>query len=305
MSVTGAHSLPIYESSGTSGASWEGKPADFKLQMRIQAVDEDFLKTFNVKLAQGRFFSRDIPTDTSSAFVLNETAVKEMGLKDPIGKRFVLLESGKIAGKIIGVIEDYQLRSLHYSIEPMVLWANPDFFSYLCLKISAVNVSETIAFVEKIWKKHSPQYPFQFQFLDEAVDEMYRSEERVGTIFKYFTFLAVFISCLGLFGLASYLAEQRTKEIGIRKVLGASVPKICLLLSKEFVKCVILANAIAWPIAYFVMNRWLQNFAHRISIGYQIFLLSALMALIITVLTVSYQSIKAALANPVDSLRYE
>ncbi|MBN1221960.1 MAG: ABC transporter permease [Candidatus Aminicenantes bacterium] len=303
LSVSGAHSLPIYESSGTSSATWEGKPADFHLQMRLQAVDADFLKTFNIGMAQGRFFAEEISTDASSAVILNETAVKEMGIENPIGKRFDLNENHK--GIIIGVVKDYQLRSLHYTIEPLILIAYPDFFNFLCLKISTESVPLTLAFIKEIWKKHSPQYPFEYQFIDDAIDELYRSEERVGTIFKYFTFLAVFISCLGLFGLSAYMAEQRTKEIGIRKVFGASASKICILLSKEFVRCVLTANLIAWPVGYFVMDRWLQKFASRISIGYHLFLISGFLSLFIAALTVSYQSIRSAVANPANSLRYE
>ena len=305
LSVTAIHNLPIYESSGTSGAEWEGKPEDFKLQLRLQSVDYDFLKTFNLRMAQGRFFSKDIPTDTTQSFILNETAVRAMGLKDPLEKRFILDRKNDVGGKIIGVMKDYQIRSLHNPIDPMVLMSNPDWFNYLCLKIRTENVSETIKFVEEIWKKYIPQYTFQFSFLDDAIDELYRSEERLGTIFKLFTFLAILISSLGLLGLSSYMAEQRTKEIGIRKVLGASVPGICLLLSKEFFKCVILANIIAWPIAYYVMKNWLQNFASHISITIWTFLMAFVLSLILAVLTMVYKSLQAATAQPADSLRHE
>ena len=187
----------------------------------------------------------------------------------------------------------------------MFLFLEPSWFSYLCVKIRSENVSETLKFLEENWKRYNPQYPFEFGFFDEAIDGLYRSEVRVGKIFQYFTVLAIFISCLGLFGLASFMAQRRTKEIGIRKILGASCTRICLLLSREFLKWVILANFIAWPIAYIFMQQWLQNFAFRINIGLWIFVFSAGLSLFITILTISYQSIKSAFSNPVESLRYE
>jgi len=187
----------------------------------------------------------------------------------------------------------------------LILLFEPQASRVLFAKLKSDNISQTIGYIEKIREKFAPGYPSNYHFLDEALDDLYRSEERVGTIFRYFSVLAIFISCLGLFGLASFMAEQRTKEIGIRKVLGATVSNIIFLLSKEFAKWILVANIIVWPIAYYAANKWLQGFAYRTTIGLWIFILAAAMVLFIALLTVSYQSFKAATANPIDSLKYE
>jgi len=305
LNVSAALSLPIYESSGTSGASWEGKREDLSLQMRVQSVDPDFLETFGVEMAAGRFFSRDNPADRRGSIVLNETAVRAMGLKDPVGKRFRLGFTSMEDAPIIGVIRDYQIRSMRNEIEPMVMHMNPDSFQYLCLKIRASDVPSTLAHIEKVWKTHSPRTAFSFRFLDEAVGELYQSEERMGTIFRYFTGLAVIISCLGVFGLASYMAEQRTKEIGIRRVLGASVPGICRLMSMDFVRCVGIACLIAWPAAGYALWRWMLGFSGRAGLSIGIFALSGGLALAVAMLSVTWQSLRAASADPVQALRFE
>jgi len=175
----------------------------------------------------------------------------------------------------------------------------------MSVKISSLNIPQTLAFIEEKWKNFSPEYPFEYSFLDDSVNRMYGSEQRLGRTFNYFTFIAVFIACLGLFGLASFTAQKRTKEIGIRKVLGASVPKITYLLAKEFIKWVIAANLIAWPVAYYGMSKWLQNFAYHTNLSIQIFIFTTFIAIFIALLTVSYQTVRAAVANPIDSLRYE
>jgi predicted permease len=302
LNVTAVDSLPIYEGSGTSNAGWEGKPADLHLQMRIGAVDYDFLETFGLEMVQGRFFSREFSNDSSEGFVLNEAAVNAMGLEEPVGKRFGW---GERQGRIIGVIQDYQLRTLHYEVEPLAIFFDPNWLNFLCVKLQAGDVPQSLASLKNTWGKYSPEDPFQFHFFDDDIDTLYRAEERIGSLFKYFTLLAVFVSCLGLFGLASYLVEQRTKEIGIRKVLGASVPKIFLLLSREFFRWVVVANLIAWPAAYFVTGRWLQSFAHRAGFSPWIFFISGVLSLTVALLAISYQSVRAALIDPARSLRYE
>jgi hypothetical protein len=302
LNVTAVDSLPIYEGSGTSNAEWEGKPSDFQLQMRIGAVDHDFLEAFGLKMLRGRFFSREFANDLAEGFVLNEAAVKAMGLEDPVGKRFGWKER---QGRIIGIIQDYQLRTLHYEVEPLALFMDPDWLNFLCVKIAAENVPRALAYLEDTWKRYSPGAPFHFRFFDDDIDALYRAEERIGSLFRYFTVLAVFVSCLGLFGLASFLVERRTKEIGIRKVLGASVPTIFLLLSREFFKWVVFANLIAWPVAYLVMSRWLQNFAHRAGLTPLIFLLSGVLSFAVALVAICYQSVRASLADPARSLRYE
>jgi putative ABC transport system permease protein len=203
------------------------------------------------------------------------------------------------------VVKDFHFAPLHLDIEPLAFTPELERIEWLSIKISPHNIPDTLAFIEKTWKTHSPEENFSYAFLDDRLDRLYRTEKKLGITFSIYTFIALFVACLGLFGLASFAAQQRTKEIGIRKVLGASDSKIFLLLSKEFIRWVLLANMIAWPIAYFAMNKWLQNFAYRKHIGIASFFLSGCTALLIAYLTVSYQSIKSARANPADSLRYE
>jgi len=302
--------LPVTVSA-SNYARWEGLAEGEEGHLTYGAeVNYNFLDFFEIELIEGRNFSKEFTTDTSQAFILNETAVKITGWNEPIGKKYSLW--GR-EGLVIGVIKDFHNTSLHLKVEPMALWlTSPNIPNILnrtindfAIKISSDDIPGTLAFIEDKFKEYSPDYPFNYSFLDERVDRIYRSEQRLGQIFSYFTFIAIFISCLGLFGLASFTAEQRTKEIGIRKVLGASVSGIIMLLSRNFVKWVLAANVLAIPIAYIAMNRWLQNFAYRTHIGIWTFVISVAMALMIALISVSYQSVKAATANPVDSLRYE
>jgi putative ABC transport system permease protein len=244
----------------------------------------------------------EFPTDATEAIMVNEEAVKAMGMESAIGKRLSIQDNHF---NIIGVVKNYHFRSLRQKIDPLILIFMPERCRALFARLRSDNIPQTIGYMENVWKKFAPGFPFNYRFLDEALDMLYRSEQRIGTLFQYFSFLAIFISCLGLLGLASFMAEQRTKEIGIRKVLGASISNISLLLSKEFTKWVLLANIIAWPIAYFAVSKWLQSYAYKTNIALWSFILSGMLALFIALITVSYQSIKAALANPVDSLRYE
>jgi putative ABC transport system permease protein len=224
-------------------------------------------------------------------------------MENPIGKKFTLWNR---SGPVIGVVKDYHFKSLHAKIEPLVLrMFHRNWNRYVIIRIKSDNITETLKAVEDAYKKYHPGYPFEFQFLDEALNALYSSEMQTGRVFRYFMLLAIFISCLGLFGLASFMADQRTKEIGIRKVLGASVPGIFVMLLKEFVKWVLLASAISWPLAYYLMDRWLKNFAYRTDMTLWIFLVSGILGLAVAAATVSYQSLKASVANPADSLRYE
>jgi len=281
---------------------WEGMEPGTELLIRGVYVDIDYVDAFDMEIVDGRAFSKDMATDTIKSFIVNETAVKAMGIEKPVGK---LLGRGDLMVPIIGVVKDYNYRSLRSPVEPLVLIPTKSYLTTMCMSVSMENVAETVSYVEGIWKQFEPERAFSYGFLDERLDAMYRSEERIGTIFRYFSVLAILISCLGLFGLASFLAEQRTKEIGIRKVLGASVPGIIVLLSKEFSKWVLIANVIAWPAAWYFMNRWLEDFAYRTDFGLTVFVLSGLLAFFISILTVSYQTIRAARSNPVDSLKYE
>jgi putative ABC transport system permease protein len=293
--------------SGTgSGRSFipEGYPAGESIHMETLFIDYDFIETYGLTLTSGRNFSREFATDVENAFILNETAVKKLGWDDPIGKRFSEEDAG-VEAKVIGVIKDFHFESTLYEIAPMVLTLRPYEFSHVSAKIHLDDVSRVLTFLEAKWKEFAPEYPFEYVFVDEEFDRYYNFERRQGQLFTYCSILAIFISCMGIFGLASFTAEKRTKEIGIRKVLGASVSGIIVLLSKEFVKWVLVANIIGWPVAYFVMIRWLQGFAYRVNIGVWMFAFSAFLVLIIALLTVSYQSIKTALADPINSLRYE
>ena len=285
---------------GTENVDWEGKDPTAEFMIFSDVGDYDFLKTFGIKMAEGRFYSREFPTDRDN-FVVNETAIKKMGLDSPIGKRFT--HNGK-TGMIIGVVKDYHGGSLHNPILPKVIRLSDSAF-FVCVKFRPGNVSEMIAFLKEKWEKFVPGHPFSYDFLDDSIAAAYEGERKIGKIFQYFTGLAILIACLGLFGLASFTAEQRTKEIGIRKILGAKVSGIVLLLTKEFTKWIIVANLVAWPVAYFLSKQWLQGFAYRMSLGWEIFVVSAAMVLVIATITVSYQAIKAAIANPVESLRYE
>jgi putative ABC transport system permease protein len=269
-------------------------------------VDHDFFKTLSIEMAEGRNFKRELSTDIDSAFILNETAARLFDWDTAVGKEITWFDDDDTRrGTIIGVAKDFHFQSLHNRIEPLIFHILPSGFNYMLVKIGADDIPGTLADLEKKWTAFDPDHAFEYSFLDDDFDALYHAEERMRTIFGNFTFLAIFIACLGLFGLASFAMQQRTKEIGVRKVLGASVTNIVLILSKDFTRLVFLAFVVACPLAYFAMNNWLQNFAYRTEISVVIFLLAGALGLAIAWLTVSYQAIKAALANPVDSLRYE
>ena len=269
--------------------------------------DDDFIPDYGIEIVAGRAFQKEMKTDFMGAFLINEAAVKAFGWsrpEDALGKRLQTGYGGRV-NPIIGITKDFHYRGLQSEVEPLVMEFLPWSFRYITLSIDITDLKETLAFVGSQWKSVFPGYPYEHFFLDTDFDRQYRADEQIGRIFGAFTFLGLFVACLGLLGLASFTAESRTKEIGIRKVLGASVGGIVIMLSKQFTKWVLVANCIAWPVAYYFMNRWLNNFAYRIDIGIWTFVLSGALALVIAFLTVSYQSIKAAVANPVESLRYE
>ena len=263
--------------------------------------DEDFLKTFDMQLVAGRFFSKDIPSDADEAYLLNETAVKGLGWQDPLGKRFRW--SGR-EGKIIGVVKDFHHRSLHDEIRPIFIQTNWK-LGRLALKIETKNMPEVMAFLKDTWQTLSPDRPFDYQFMDERIGALYRSEARFGQLFGIFALLTIFVACLGVLGLATFMAEQRTKEIGVRKVLGASSQNIVRLLSQEFVWLVALANLIAWPIGYWGISRWLENFVYHINLSIYPFALSGCLALLLALVTVGQQAWRSAHLNPTDALKHE
>jgi len=269
-------------------------------------VDHDFVDTMGLELIEGRAFSLEFPTDTMEAFILNEAAVKHLGWEGDVLNKRIVLQNFK-DGRVIGVVRDFHARSLHQSIEPLLLHIapDPDAFWQLVVKIAPFDYEQTLLSLEEAWTEVYPQDPFTYSFLDDDFDNLYRQEKQRGKVFLVFSILAIFIACLGLFGLASFTAEQRTKEIGIRKVLGASVESIVRLLSKDFLKLVLLGNLFAWPIAYIVMHSWLGNFAYRVPLNPIIFITAGFLALFIALATVCFQAVKAALTNPADSIRTE
>jgi len=296
--VTTASGRPF---AGFSSTTWRGRDDNKHVDLFFTHVDHDFCKTFGMTMADGRFFSRDFSTDKKS-YVLNETAVREMELENPLGEQ---IEFHEQKGTVIGIIKDYHFLSLHSKIAPLLLTLSEKGQDYMSIKVKPGNLRATLDEIGGVWSQFERDYPFRYTFFDEEFDRIYRTEIRFRDIFGYFAGLAIIISCLGLFGLASFMAEKRTKEIGIRKVLGASAGGIAVLLAKEFTKWVIVANALAWPLAYLAMNEWLHGFAYRARMGIGIFLISGGLALIVAWLTVGYQSVRAALTDPVDCLRYE
>jgi putative ABC transport system permease protein len=291
----------------TVGIVPEGFTNEEGILMKAIRADEDYLKALGMELAAGRDFSRDMPTDNQGAFIVNEVAVKQFGWEDPIG-RTIKVQGLGLGGNevpVIGVVKNFHYASLREDLEPICIGVGMGGLDKFVIRFQTENVSRLIEQLENTWKEIDPIHPFDFFFLDDFFDAQYRSEEQLNRIFASFSGLAIIIACLGLFGLSSFLAEQRTKEIGIRKVLGASIPEVVVLLSREMLVLVGMAVLVAWPVAYFAMNTWLQNFPFRTSFDPWIFLISGLAALCVAFLTVSYQAVKAALADPIDSLRYE
>jgi len=266
-------------------------------------VDYDYVKTMGMQLVKGRNFSPDFGTD-SSAVIINESAAKFLDYSDPIGKKIYSLDSKPVPFIIIGVVKNFNFESLHKTVGPLGLFLGKS-MGLVSLKVKAASTPSILEIAEAKWKTMAPGMPFSYRFMDDAFAEMYKSEQRAGKIALTFSVLAILIACLGLFGLAAFIAEQRTKEIGIRKVLGASVNGIVQLLSKDFVLLVLIAFVIALPIAWWAMNKWLQDFAYRINISWWVFLLAGVASLLIALITVSFQAVKAALTNPVRNLRTE
>lgn len=288
-------------------AYWETS-REHALAWPFQTVDEDFVETLNIELVVGRDFSPDFPSDSAS-IMLNEAAVRDLGWDDPIGKVLEAPELDNYPTKytVIGVVKDFHYQSLHNEIFPLVIhpngvWGN---VMVMAVRIEGQQISETLAMLEEQWQAFVPDEPFSYSFLDQDFDNLYQAEQRTGVTFAVFSILGILVACLGLFGLAAFMAEQRTKEVGVRKALGASVASVVILVTQDFVKLIGLAFVVAVPIAYFGMNHWLEDFAFRVDIGVGTFLFAGGLALTIALLTISYQAIKAAVADPVKALRYE
>ncbi len=300
--ITRMSQNPTQIDNGTGGIGWEGKDPNSGVEFTQAAVGYDFIKTMHTQMVQGRDFSKDFATD-SAGYILNETALKITGYKNAIGKPFTFWGQ---KGKIIGIVKDFHFNSLHEQIRPLILWygENKEWGEAL-IRTEPGKTKQALASLETICKELNPKFPFTYKFSDEEYQKLYKSEQVISKLSDYFAFLAIFISCLGLLGLVMFTAEQRTKEFGIRKVLGASPATLFNLLSKEFLLLVFVAMIIACPVAWIIMNNWLQNYQYRVSITWNIFIMAGALSILIALITVSFQSIKTAVANPVKSLRTE
>ena len=270
------------------------------------ATDSHFDETYEIEMKEGRYFSDDYSTD-SLGIIINEAAAKKLGYKDPVGKKLMLLRGNgeDIDFKILGVMKNFNYRSLHHQLQPFVMYYMNDYYSTLSVKIRPDQVQETVQFIKGKWAGFVESTPFNYSFLAEDWEAKYRSEQRVETIFRIFSLLAILIACLGLLGLASFMAEQRTKEIGVRKVFGASVSGIIRLLSREIVLLILISTAISWPAAYYLMNNWLKDFAYKVELSMVSFAVSSMLAFLIALFIVGYRTYQAATANPADSLKDE
>jgi putative ABC transport system permease protein len=304
LSVTAGQDVPFNEDYKTSGVEWDGKDPEMVPNVRYSISHFDYIETFEIELEDGRSFKRHSSADQNN-FLINEEAARYMGMDNPVGKR---LKFWGREGIIIGVVKNYHHVSLHREIMPQVFTVNPRNFNalkYVFVKVASENIPETLEYIREASFTFAPDYPYEYSFLDQGIQNLYLAEQNLGKIFSTFAAIAIFISCLGIFGLASFSAERRTKEIGIRKVLGASISKILVLLSKEFSRWILLANIIAWPIGWYVMHKWLQNFSYRIGMSPFLFVFAGIISFVVAALPVGYHAVKAALADPIDSLRYE
>jgi putative ABC transport system permease protein len=304
VNATFVTSLPSQVGNIASGMEWEGMDAALKPAWAFVGTDERYLDTLGLTLVEGRNFPDGKSAQEAPYFIVNQRAVEEMKLKHPVGTRFSLWG---VNGAIIGVVKDFHFRSLHEEVRPLLLFVLPQFYTRILVKIrpEGVPTSAVLARVQEVWERFAPGIPFNYGFLDEAFARNYQAEQKMGLEFKYFSFLGIFISLLGLVGLAAYMAEQKRKEIGIRKVLGATVAGITGRINREFLMPVLLSNLIAWPIAFWAMTTWLRGFAYRARLSIGVFLLAGFAALAIAMITVSFQAVKAARANPVQSLKRE
>jgi putative ABC transport system permease protein len=294
-------SVNIINYSGQTGDnSWDGKENGETLMLSPMNVDQGFIPFFKMQLLQGSGFTGT--TADSMHFILNETAVKAARLKDPVGKRFRLWQT---EGTIVGVVKDFHFSSMRQKIQPAIFYCQSKRYGQIYIRTTGKDAAKAIAAVQSQWKRYNQGYSFEYNFLDDRFKRLYESEQRTGLLFDIFAGIAIIISCLGLLGLAAYTAQVRTREIGVRKVVGASVAGIIRLLAFDFIKLVLIAIAIATPASWYFMNKWLQDFAYKINIGWFVFVLAGLLAITIALLTISFQSVKAALANPVKSLRTE
>lgn len=290
----------------TIDIQWEGMNSEHRQTVTVLRADYDFASTYQLSLKQGRFYSHEFSTDKTSAYVINETAAMMMGPGAELGNEISVW--GK-KGKVIGVVQDFHFSSLHHKVAPMIIIPPTEeqnaFLRLLSIRLKPGNIPDAVDSIKKIWQQITPEIPFNFYFLDESLDVQYWAERQVATLLTFFSVLTIIVACLGLYGLTLYMTKTRIKEIGVRKTLGGSTNSIVILFSQDFIRWIIIANMLSWPAAYFIMNRWLQNFAYRIDITIWPFLLAGSAALLISFLTIGWQTIRAATANPVEALRYE
>jgi len=300
--VSATQSLPTYFGNSSSNVNWEGKDPNQKIFANFTSVDFDFIKTLKIEMAEGRSFSKEFMSDLSNGAIINQEFKRKIGRKSVVGLQ---LDFNGDKRRVVGVAKDFHIHSARDKIEPAIMILSDKSLHYMIVRINSSEISSALSFLEKTWKELIPQFPLVYTFFDEQIERSYHRESYMGHLLGYSAFLAVLIACLGLYGLVSFTAEKRTKEIGIRKVLGASNHSIVALLSIEFIKPVLIANLIAWPIAYYTGNSWIQQFAHRDHINILLFLLAGGAAMLIAFIAVSYQSVRAARANPIKAIKYE
>jgi len=300
--VTSSSQLPTNIVTSGYGIMWEGKDEEYRPLVHTLTVDYDFFETYEMEFAHGRGFSTKMGSD-STAYIINETLMRMTGIEEPIGNKVGYYNEE--LGDVIGVVGDFNFKTLYKEIEPLIITLHDKGLSNFFIKIKPENVEKTISKIESVWLDILPDSKFDYTFLDDRFAAQYRAEERMGKILNYFTVLAILIASLGLLGLAFFTAESRLKEIGIRKVLGASIPGITYLLIKDFTRWVLIANLVAWPVAYLASKKWLENFAYRTELNTWVFILSGLATLLISIITVSFQTIKVANVNPVKIIKYE
>ena len=305
LNVTASSHHPANIGSNAGGIQWEGKDPEKNIVVGMCSIDYDFIETMKIQIIEGRSFTsnfNDVSSEDVSTFLINETLAKIIGKEPIVGEKIKFIG---IEGTIVGVMKDFHFKSIHNSIEPLAMFGYPNYFNVLLIRLAPGDISRSLQAVEKVWNSVLPNTPFEYHFLNEDFERMYRTETSMGKLVKYFAILAIIIASLGLFGLASFTAEQRMKEIGVRKVLGASVQNLVFLMTSQFTKWVMIANLIAFPAAYYIMKRYLEQYAYRIDLSVSVFLIAGILALIVALLTVSFQAIKAAIMNPAKTLKYE
>ncbi|HEY9045457.1 MAG TPA: ABC transporter permease [Ohtaekwangia sp.] len=300
--VTASSQLPIDVGNSTSNLQWEGKDENERILFSNMDVDYEFIQTMRMQMAEGRPFDRSLVTDTNN-YIVNEKAAAKFGFKNGTAGQDLTMWEKK--GKIVGVVKDFNFGSLHSEIEPLVMRVNGGWRNCLLVRTKPNETEAAIRSVEKLWKEYAPAYPFKYTFLNQDWEEFYKAEGQRGKVFNTLAILSIFISCLGLFGLSAFSAERRTKELGIRKAMGATVPGLVQLMSREFAMLVLIAACIGCPLGWYFMDQWLEGYAYHVEVGYITLIAAAVICLLISMFTISYHSIKVAATNPIKSLRYE